>query len=150
MSHKIFLGADHGGVHLKDQLKAFLTKEFSNFTVEDYGTNSDASVHYPDFAKRVAQEVGAGKGLGLLVCGSGIGMSIAANKVKGVRATVAWDATSGRLCREHNDVNVLCLGERFLGIETAKDTVAAWLKAEFQKGRHAERVAKISQMESGR
>jgi len=149
-SAKIFLGADHAGLPLKNQIKEYLQKEHTDYVVQDLGTHSESSVHYPDFAKQVAHEVSKGHGLGLLVCGSGIGMAIAANKVNGVRATVVWDATSGRLCREHNDVNVLCLGARFLGIEVAKDAVAAWLKASFLKGRHSERIALISSMENAK
>jgi ribose 5-phosphate isomerase B len=148
MAQKIFLGADHAGLPLKNQIKQFLQEEQSQFTVEDLGTSSEASVHYPDFAKAVASEVSKGKGIGILICGSGIGMAIAANKIKGIRAATIWDATSGRLCREHNDANIICLGSRFTGVETAKDAVKAWLGATFQKGRHGERVAKISELEN--
>lgn len=144
---QLYFGADHAGRGLKDQLVAAVRAQGAPWSVEDLGTTGDASVHYPNFAFAVAEKVGGGKGLGVLVCGSGIGMAIAANKVVGVRAAVCWDATSARLTKEHNDANILCLGARLLGVETAQDALFAWLRASFAGGRHAERVALIGARE---
>jgi len=142
----LFLGADHAGLPLKNHLKEKL-QSLSQYAVEDLGTNSTDSTDYPDRAADVARRVGKGEGLGILVCGSGIGVAIAANKVAGVRASVVWDATSARLSKEHNNVNILCVGARLLGTEVAWDAVRAWLDAVFQEGRHADRVKKISALE---
>ncbi len=141
----VFLGADHAGLSLKNHLKGKLTT--AGYAVEDLGTHTAESTDYPDRAADVARRVGKGDGVGVLVCGSGIGVAIAANKVTGVRATVVWDATSARLSKEHNNVNIVCVGARLLGTEVAWDAVHSWLEATFQEGRHADRVKKISQLE---
>ena len=143
----LYFAADHAGVALKDTLRAAFEKRFPDVRSVDLGTNGTASVHYPDFAFMAADKVAKGGGFAVLVCGSGIGMSIAANKVPGIRAALVWDASSGRLCREHNDANVLCLGARLVGPQTAEDALVAWWTATFAGGRHQERIVKIHSRE---
>lgn len=137
-------GSDHAGFHLKMALLGDLEA-----TYLDVGTGSaEVSCDYPDFAEAVGHLVTSGKAkYGLLVCGSGIGMAISANKVPGVRAATAWDVTSARLCREHNDANVVCFGERLVGSEVAKDAFRAYREASFAGGRHTRRVDKITAIE---
>ncbi len=136
------LGADHAGVGLKDELVAHL--ESKGVKVLDLGTHGTDRVDYPDFGAAVGRAVAGGDAdLGVAVCGSGLGICMAANKVQGVRAAAVHDATSARLTRQHNDANVICLGERLTGVEVAKDAVDAWLDAEFEGGRHAGRVDKL-------
>ncbi|MBY0371610.1 ribose 5-phosphate isomerase B [bacterium] len=144
----IFIGGDHAGFETKKSIVEFLKKEFPAHVVEDCGTHSSASTHYPLHAEAVAKKVVASGGLGVLVCGSGIGVAIAANKVPGVRATVVWNSTSARLCRQHNDANIVCFGARLLGPEVIQDSLRAFLTATFEQGRHAERVELIRKMES--
>lgn len=146
--NKVFLGSDHAGFTLKIALIESLKKELPNFEYLDFGCHDSQSVDYPDFAAKVAKEVGSGNGLGILVCGSGIGMCISANKVKGVRAASVWDATSARLCKEHNDANIICLGARLTGAEVALEAARTFLKTKFLAGRHANRVAKMQSLES--
>jgi ribose 5-phosphate isomerase B len=141
---KVFIGADHAGLPLKKALVEQLKKEFD---LEDLGTYSEDSVHYPDFAKKVAERVANEKARGILVCGSGIGMSIAANKVPGIRAAMAWDVTSARLSRQHNDSNIVCMGARLIGPEVALEAARTWLTTEFQGGRHQVRIDLIGDME---
>ena len=139
---RIAAGADHAGVQLKDVLVAHL-RELGHDVV-DCGTHGLDRVDYPDFGEAVAREVAAGEAeLGLCVCGTGIGIAMAANKVPGVRAATVHDVTSARLTREHNDANVICLGERLVGPELAKEALEAFLGATFEEGRHVARVAKI-------
>jgi len=137
------LGADHGGFELKESLKAWLRER--GLSVEDYGAlTKDPADDYPDFAKPVANAVGAGKAeLGLLVCTSGVGVSITANKVAGVRAALINDAESATLCRQHNDVNVLCLSGKKTTVDTAKKILEAFINAKFEGGRHERRVLKM-------
>ena len=136
------LGADHAGVALKDELVTHL--ESRGVKVLDLGTHGTDRVDYPDFGAAVGRAVAGGDAdLGVAVCGSGLGICMAANKVPGVRAATVHDATSARLTRQHNDANVICLGERLTGAEVAKDAVDAWLDAEFEGGRHAGRVDKL-------
>ena len=144
---KIALGADHAGYELKTLLVA--TLEQWGHQVIDLGTNdATTSVDYPDFGSAVGHCVASGEAdLGVAVCGSGIGISIAANKVPGVRAALAHDATSARLAREHNHANVLCLGARLIGPPVAQDALAAWLGAEPGDGRHLARIDKLSQLD---
>lgn len=147
MTLRIALGADHAGVDLKDVLVEHLTS--SGVEVTDLGTHGHDRVDYPDFGAAVGRAVASGDAdLGVCVCGSGIGIAIAANKVAGVRAATVHDQTSARLAREHNDANVICIGERLTGQEVAKDALDAWIRAEFQGGRHADRVAKITKLEA--
>ena len=137
------LGADHGGLELKETLKAFLRER--GLTVADFGAaTKDPADDYPDFAQPVAEAVAAGKAeLGLLVCTSGVGMSITANKVSGVRAALISDATTAALCRQHNDVNVLCLSGKNIAPELAKKILEAFINAKFEGGRHERRVLKM-------
>ncbi|MDH3753791.1 MAG: ribose 5-phosphate isomerase B [Acidimicrobiia bacterium] len=138
----IAVGSDHAGFHLKELLAEDLRS--AGQEIVDLGTHSDGRVDYPDFGAAVGRAVATGEvELGLCVCGSGIGIGIAANKVPGVRAATVHDVTSARLAREYNDANVICLGERLVGAEVAKDAVHAFLAASFEGGRHTARVAKI-------
>ena len=139
MKQRIAIGCDHGGFNLKNKIIEHLEKK--RVEVEDFGTYSPESCDYPVIAKKVAGEIAQKRfELGILVCGSGLGMCIAANKVKGVRAVTCFDATTARLSKSHNNANVLCLGERITGEYLALDIVDAWLKSEFEGGRHQKRV----------
>ena len=143
---KVAIGSDHGGFNLKEAIKPVL--EQLGVTYEDYGTHSIESVDYPDIAERVAHDVASGKfDRGILVCGTGIGIGIAANKVPGIRAALCHDTFSAHASREHNDANILTMGERVIGPGLAADIVKIWLSAEFEGGRHARRIAKISDLE---
>lgn len=143
---RIAVGADHAGVDMKDMLAGHLRGR--GIEVVDLGTQGHDRVDYPDFGAAVGRAVAGGEvDLGVCVCGTGIGIGIAANKVPGVRAATVHDHTSARLAREHNDANVLCLGQRLLGDEVARDAVDAWLDAEFQGGRHVARVAKLTALD---
>ncbi|HHS97101.1 MAG TPA: ribose 5-phosphate isomerase B [Chloroflexi bacterium] len=145
---RIAVGADHGGYSLKEAVVRYLIAE--GHQVEDVGTHDETSTDYPDYAVQVARAVAEGRAdLGVLVCGTGIGMSIAANKVRGVRAALATDCYMARMAREHNDANVLCLGGRVLGTGSALEIVRAFLEARFAGGRHARRVGKIEAIERG-
>ena len=144
---KIAIGADHAGFELKNQLGDAL--RLAGHEVCDFGTNSAESTDYPDYAGRVAQAVAGGMAeRGVLVCGSGVGMSIAANKVPGVRAALGVSLEEVRLTRAHNDLNVLTLGARFTDPARARELVQAFLATPFEGGRHQRRVAKITQMET--
>ncbi len=143
---KIALGADHGGVHLKDQIAKWLGE--LGHEALDLGTQGEASVDYPDYALKVAEAVAAGKAdRGVLVCGTGQGMCMTANRVPGVRAGVVSDEFSARMIRAHNDANVLCLGERVVGPGLARSLLEAFLNTPFEGGRHEKRVQKIKEME---
>lgn len=142
----LLFGSDHAGIELKRALVEHATRR--GFSVTDLGTESSASCDYPDFAHSVADAVVRGADvspapLGVLVCGTGIGMSIAANRHAGVRAAVVSDTFSARMTRMHNDANVLCLGARVVGVGLAQDILDAFLDAAYEGGRHAGRVAKI-------
>ena len=144
---KICLGSDHAGFVLKEQIKGWLIEW--GFETSDFGCFSSESVDYPDIAATVAKAVGDKTyGRGILVCGTGIGMSIAANKVRGVRAALAHDVFSAIATRRHNDSNVLTLGARVIGAGHAKEIVKAWLYATYEGGRHDARVAKIAGLEN--
>jgi ribose 5-phosphate isomerase B len=143
---KVALGADHAGFELKDALKRVL--DSLGVSYDDLGTHSEASVDYPDFAEAVARGVAAGSyDRGILVCGSGIGMSIAANKVPGVRAAVVSDTESAKLMRQHNDANVIAIGARLTPEDRAADILRTFLTTDFQGGRHSERLQKIGEIE---
>ena len=145
---RIALGADHAGVTLKNDIKQLLDERGIPYT--DFGTHTTESVDYPDFAAEVARRVGGGEfDRGILVCGSGVGMAMAANKVAGVRAAAVIDETSARLSREHNDANVLALGERVTAAEQAKRLVDVFLETPFLGGRHQRRIEKIAALERG-
>lgn len=142
----IIIGSDHGGLTLKSALNSYLQRR--GVQVSDAGTNSEDSVDYPDFGQIVAEKVIAGEAeLGILICGTGIGMSIAANKIPGIRAALVTDVFMARMAREHNNANILVLGGRVLDEQKACDLVGAWLDASFEGGRHQSRLDKITAME---
>jgi ribose 5-phosphate isomerase B len=142
----IAVGADHAGFSLKEELKLWLTAR--GHEVLDFGTNSADVVDYPDYAVLVAEAVTRGSATrGVLVCGTGIGMAIAANKVRGARAAACGDAEAARMSREHNDANILTLGARLIERESAFSILETWLKADFVGGRHARRIAKLAALE---
>jgi len=146
MEKVVAVGADHAGFLLKEDLKAYLKEQ--GYEVLDLGTGSLESVDYPDFAGRVAGAVASGEvPWGLLVCGTGIGMAIAANKVPGVRAACCADPFSARMARAHNDANVLAMGGRVVGPGLAREILKAWLESRFEGGHHARRTAKIRALE---
>jgi ribose 5-phosphate isomerase B len=141
-SDTIALASDHAGFELKEILKADL--QAMGRDVLDLGTDGPASVDYPDFGRALADAIAAGRaGTGVAVCGTGIGISIAANRNPAVRAALCHDSLTARLGRQHNDANVLALGSRVIGVETAKDCLKAFLETEFEGGRHAARVKKL-------
>lgn len=143
---KIAIGADHGGYKLKAYIEKHLDEKGIEYT--DFGTDSDASVDYPDYAKIVAKAVLTDEfERGILVCGTGIGMSIAANKVKGIRAAHVTDTYSAKMAKQHNDAQIICLGERITGCDLALEIVDAYLSAEHLGGRHSNRVNKIMEIE---
>ncbi|ATW25987.1 ribose 5-phosphate isomerase B [Candidatus Formimonas warabiya] len=143
---KLALGSDHGGFRMKEMIKAYLRTE--NIEFEDFGTADENAVDYPDFAEKVAEAVAGGLyDRGILICGTGIGIGIAANKVPGIRAALCHDVFSARASREHNNANILTMGERVIGPGLALEIVKTWLAAEFSGGRHACRVEKIAELE---
>ena len=143
---KIAIASDHGGLEYKNKIKKHLVTK--GYDIIDEGTNSNESCDYPDYAKKVGSLVVSGQvEKGILVCGTGIGMSIAANKIKGIRAALCSDTFSAHATREHNDSNILCLGQRVIGESLALDIVDTWLNAEFQGGRHQNRIDKICELE---
>lgn len=142
----IALGSDHGGFELKEQIRAHL--ESKGLSYKDFGTKNGESCDYPPIAHRVGLAVASGEfECGILFCGTGIGISIAANKVPGVRAALVSEPFSARLAKEHNNANVLALGGRVVGAQIAAAAVDAWLSAEFAGGRHLERVKEIEEIE---
>ncbi len=144
---KITIGSDHGAVALKEEVKMVL-KEFGNIEVTDVGTFGTDSVDYPDIAEKVCADVAKGTSdRGIVLCGTGIGISIAANKIKGIRCALCNDVYSAKMSREHNDANVLALGGRVVGFGPAGEIVRAWVQGEFTGGRHARRVNKIMALE---
>ncbi len=142
----IIIGSDHGGLVLKTALNSYLKRR--GFNVTNAGTNSEASVDYPDFGQKVAESVISGEAeSGILICGTGIGMSITANKIPGIRAALVTDVFMARMAKEHNNANVLVLGGRVLDEQKACDLVEAWLDATFEGGRHQARLDKITALE---
>lgn len=143
---KIIIGADHGGYELKNSLTDWLKSK--NYEVKDIGVFTSDSVDYPDISKTVGESVSKGEfDRGILVCGSGVGVNIAVNKIKGIRSTHCHDTVIARLSREHNNTNVITMGGRFIAKELAQEILEIWLKTEFLGGRHQNRVNKIAQME---
>jgi ribose 5-phosphate isomerase B len=143
---KIAIGSDHAGFQLKEELKVFL--QGKGIDIKDFGTYSKESVDYPDYAIPLAESIARGEEkFGILICGTGIGMSIAANKVKGIRASLCSSEYSTRCAREHNDANVLCLAGRVLKVELAKEIVNVWLNTSFLADRHKRRIDKITNYE---
>ena len=143
---KIAIGADHAGFSLKEQLRPTLAGE--GYEVVDFGTDSLESCDYPDFAQAVGRDVAQGRSdRGILICSTGIGMAMAANKVDGVRAAPAQSEDEVKFSREHNDANVLTLGAKYMDAQRAMELIDIFLNTEFAGGRHARRVAKIAQLE---
>ena len=146
MADKVIFGSDHAGLGLRAE--AIRVAREKGFEVDDLGPFSGESVDYPDYARKVAEAVASGRvRFGVLVCGTGIGMSISANKVHGVRAAVCTSEYQARMARAHNDANVLCLGERVIGAGQAAAVVAAFLSTPFEGGRHQRRIDKIKGLE---
>lgn len=142
----IAVGSDHGGLALKQAVYELLQRR--NLECRDYGTNSSESVDYPDFGARVARVVSRGEAdAGILICGTGIGMSIVANKFPGVRAALVHDEFTAQMAREHNNANILVMGGRVLSLEQGLKLVEIWLDSEFAGGRHQNRLAKITAVE---
>lgn len=145
---KIAIGSDHGGLELKEIVKEHLIAK--GFEIVDCGTNNNESVDYPEYGYKVAKAVIDNEAeRGIVVCGTGIGISIAANKVKGIRCALCGDCYSARMSREHNNANMLALGARVLGRDLAVEIVDVWCNTEFEGGRHERRVNKISDIELG-
>lgn len=144
---KIVIGNDHAAVEMKNEISAFL-KELGHEVI-NFGTDTGESVNYPIYGEKVGRAVAAGEAdCGIAICGTGVGISLAANKVKGVRAVVCSEPYSAKLSKQHNNTNVLCFGARVIGIELAKMIVTEWLNAEFEGGRHADRVNMIMEIEN--
>lgn len=145
---KIAIASDHGGIELKEDIKTFL-KEIG-FDVIDMGTNGSKSVDYPDYGVPLAEKVSKAElEKGILICGTGIGMSIVANKFPNVRAALVSDVYSARMAKEHNDANILVIGGRVAGKGLAREMVKTWLEAKFEGGRHQKRLDKIKEIEKG-
>lgn len=143
---RIAIGSDHGGYRLKQKVIEFLKE--TGIEYKDFGCYSSESVDYPDFALPVAKAVASGEyDRGILICGTGIGISIAANKVKGIRAALCHDCFSAKASRQHNDANILAMGERVIGQGLAVEIVKTWLASKFEGGRHERRVRKIMEIE---
>lgn len=143
---KVAISSDHGGMNLRKEIMNLLDE--MNIEYEDFGPKTSESVDYPDYALPVAEGVASGKyDRGILICGTGIGMSIVANKVKGVRCALVHDVFSAKATRCHNDSNVLAMGERVIGPGLAREIVKTWLNTDFEGGRHERRVNKITELE---
>jgi len=143
---KVYIATDHAGFAVKEFVKKIFLEK--GYVVEDLGPQSDERVDYPDFAKMVAQKVATNPGSqGVLICGTGIGMSIAANKIKGIRAAEVFDHYTAKMARAHNDANILCFGERVVGKGEIESIIDAWCETKFEGGRHENRVKKIMELE---
>lgn len=143
---KVAIASDHGGIQIREEIKKLMDE--MNIEYKDFGCECDTSVDYPDYAFPVAEQVASGEfDKGILVCGTGIGMSISANKVEGIRCALVHDTFSAQATREHNDSNILAMGERVIGPGLARDVAKVWLTTEFEGGRHEKRVNKITEYE---
>lgn len=143
---KVAIASDHGGVNIREEIKQLMDE--LHIPYEDFGCECSTSVDYPDYALPVAEKVANGEfDRGILICGTGIGMSIAANKVKGVRCALVHDVYSAKLTRQHNDSNILAMGERVIGPGLAREIAEVWLTSEFEGGRHENRIGKITNYE---
>jgi len=143
---KVAIASDHGGTQLRQEIKNLLDE--LEISYEDFGCDCSTSVDYPDYALPVAKKVASGEfDRGILICGTGIGMSISANKVKGIRCALVHDVFTAKVTREHNDSNVLAMGERVIGPGLAREIAKAWLTSNFEGGRHANRIGKITEYE---
>jgi ribose 5-phosphate isomerase B len=144
---KIAIASDHGGLNLREEIKQLMDE--MKIQYEDFGCECETSVDYPDYALPVAEKVASGKfDRGILICGTGIGMSISANKVKGIRCALVHDTFSAKATREHNNSNMLAMGERVIGPGLAREIARIWLTTEFEGGRHENRVSKITAFEN--
>ncbi|MEH7443372.1 ribose 5-phosphate isomerase B [Bacillus sp. JJ1122] len=144
---KVAIASDHGGVNIREEIKGLMDE--MNIQYEDFGCECGTSVDYPDYALPVAEKVANGEfDKGILICGTGIGMSIAANKVKGIRCALVHDVFSAKATRQHNDSNILAMGERVIGAGLAREIASVWLTTEFEGGRHENRVGKIKDYEN--
>lgn len=144
MGEIIGVGSDHGGFELKEEIKKYLVE--LGYEVKDYGTDTEESVDYPDYGRKVGNAVmNEEVGKGIIFCGTGIGISLAANKVKGIRCALCSDTYSAKMSRQHNNANMLALGGRVIGVDLAKEVVKAWLDSDFEGGRHERRVSKIEE-----
>ncbi|MCM3597432.1 ribose 5-phosphate isomerase B [Metabacillus idriensis] len=144
---KIAIASDHGGLNLREEIKQLMDE--MNIQYEDFGCECETSVDYPDYALPVAEKVASGEfDRGILICGTGIGMSISANKVKGIRCALVHDTFSAKATREHNNSNMLAMGERVIGPGLAREIARVWLTTEFEGGRHENRVSKITAFEN--
>jgi len=143
----VYIGSDHAGYELKENIESYLQE--LGYKMEDLGCHNTESVDYPDYAKMVARNVvkAQGASMGILICGTGIGMSIAANKIKGIRAALCLKEYDAQMARNHNDANIICLGSRTLQPEVARRVVVKFLQSEFEGGRHERRVEKIKSLE---
>lgn len=142
---KIAMSCDHGGLELKESIKKYLEEQ--GIEILDLGTNTTDSVDYPEYGKACGEAVASGKAeRGIVCCGTGIGISIAANKVKGVRCALCTDAHMAEMTRKHNDANILAMGGRIIDVETAKNITQTWLDTEFEGGRHQRRVDMLNNM----
>ncbi|KQU20166.1 ribose 5-phosphate isomerase [Bacillus sp. Leaf13] len=143
---KVAIASDHGGIQIREEIKNLMNE--LNIPFEDFGCECSTSVDYPDYALPVAEKVARGEfDRGILICGTGIGMSIAANKVKGIRCALVHDVYSAKLTRQHNDSNMLAMGERVIGPGLAREIAQTWLTSEFEGGRHENRIGKIAEYE---
>jgi ribose 5-phosphate isomerase B len=143
---KVAIASDHGGMNIREEIKGLMSEMGIEF--DDFGCECDTSVDYPDYAQPVAEKVASGEyDRGILVCGTGIGMSISANKVKGIRCALVHDVFSAKATREHNNTNVLAMGERVIGPGLAREIAKVWLETEFEGGRHERRISKITEYE---
>jgi ribose 5-phosphate isomerase B len=143
---KVAIASDHGGIHIREEIKKLL--EELGIDYEDFGCDCETSVDYPDYALPVAEKVANGEfDRGILICGTGVGMSISANKVKGIRCALVHDVYTAKLTRRHNDSNILAMGERVIGPGLAREIAQAWLTTEFDGGRHERRIQKIKEYE---
>ncbi len=144
---KVAIASDHGGINLREEIKSLMDE--MGIEYEDFGCDCKTSVDYPDYALPVAEKVAKGEfDKGILICGTGIGMSIAANKVKGIRCALVHDVFTAKVTREHNDSNMIAMGERVIGAGLAREIARTWLTSQFEGGRHANRVNKITEYES--
>ncbi|WP_080843835.1 ribose 5-phosphate isomerase B [Cytobacillus gottheilii] len=144
---KVAIASDHGGVNIREEIKSLMDE--MGIQYEDFGCECDTSVDYPDYALPVAEKVASGEfDRGILICGTGIGMSIAANKVKGIRCALVHDTFSAKATRAHNDSNMLAMGERVIGPGLAREIASIWLGTDFEGGRHETRVGKVKAYEN--
>ena len=145
---KLVIGSDHGAVDLKEEVKELLKAEFPEVEGEDKGTFGKEAIDYPDVAEKVCTPVANGEAdRGIVLCGTGIGISIAANKIKGIRAALCHETYTAKMSRQHNNANILAMGGRTTGPEIAKEIVRTWMTTEFEGGRHERRVNKIMALE---